>query len=292
MILRKKGFNFVNATAVSAAFLMVFSTICMSSSSFFFNKAWAVSPTDVVFGGAGFNLLNNEALQRWYGQCLASLGTSTGSTALSSSIPSTTGPASPFIVGSGNNRLTPTTSADNCTQQLQLYLSQLLSSFQQCIISATTGNSFVRGGVGFSIAMRECALLALQQQQQQGSLEAQSGNNIPNNGFTSTITNPLSPSITSTAPISSPFTQYPTTSNSNFGAFQRLNPGFSSNSIGNNPLTVTTLPSTISNNPFTQYPTTSNSNFGAFQNLNPTSNNNGNNNLITASNRITPVPQP
>jgi hypothetical protein len=247
MILRKKGFNFVNATAVSAAFLMVFSTICMSSSSFFFNKAWAVSPTDVVFGGAGFNLLNNEVLQRWYGQCLASLGTSTGSTALSSSIPSTTGPASPFIVGSGNNRLTPTTSADNCTQQLQLYLSQLLSSFQQCIISATTGNSFVRGGVGFSIAMRECALLALQQQQQQSSLEAQSGNNIPNNGFTSTITNPLSPSITSTAPIS---------------------------------------------NPFTQYSTTSNSNFGAFQNLNPTSNNNGNNNLITASNRITPVPQP
>ncbi|MFL6411084.1 MAG: hypothetical protein ACJ71K_07550 [Nitrososphaeraceae archaeon] len=272
---------------------MIFSTINLSSpsSSSLSNKALAVSVTDVAFGGGGFNLLNNEALQRWYGQCLASLGTTTGSTALSSSIPSTT---SPFIVNGGNNGLTSTTSLDNCAQQLQSYVSQLLSSFQQCIKSATTGNGFVGGGAGFSNAIQECALLVLQQQQLQSGLQAQNGNSILNNGFTSTTTNPSSSSsLTPTTPTtSSPFTQFPTTSNGNFGAFQKLIPGLSNNNINNNPSTVATLPSTTSNNPFTQFPTTSNGNFGAFQKLIPGSNNNSNNNLITSSNGVTTIAQP
>jgi hypothetical protein len=278
VLISKRGFNFVKAIVVSGVFLMIFLTINLSSpsSSSLFNKALAVSVTDVASGGGGFNLLNNEALQRWYGQCLASVGPTTGSTALSSSSSSITSPTSPFIVNGGNNGLTSTTSLDNCAQQLQSYVSQLLSSFQQCIKSATTGNGFVGGEAGLSNTIQECASLVLQQQQLQSGLQAQNGNSIINNGFTSTTTNPSS-SLTPTTPTTtaSPFAQYPTTSNNNFGAFQKLIPGLSNNNINNNPSTVTTLPSsTTSNNAFAQYPTTSNNNFGAFQKLIPGLSNN------------------
>jgi hypothetical protein len=231
-MISKRRTSFVNAVAILAAFIMIFSTINLSSSYFSFsNKALAVSVTDVAFGGSGFNFLNNGALQSWYLQCLASLGTVTGSTAFSSSIAAANS-IGPFIANSNNNGLASTTNADPCAQQLQSYLSQLSSSFQQCILSAMGAR------VGFSIAVRECALLAFQQQQQQlqPGLQAQGGNGILNNGFTSTITNPSSLITTTTPTTTSPLTT------NNLGAFQNLNP-------------LTT------------------NNLGAFQNLNPATSN-------------------
>ena len=197
---------------------MIFSTVNLSSSYFSFsNKALAESVTDVAFGGVGFNFLNNGALQRSYLQCLASLGTATGSTAFSASV-ATTGSIGPFIPNSNNNGLASTTNADYCAQQLQSYLSQLSSSFQQCILSAMGARA------EFSNAMRQCALIALEQQQQQlqPGLQAQGGNGILNNGFTSTIANPSSLTTTTTTPT----TTSPLTTN-NLGAFQNLNPAAS-----------------------------------------------------------------
>jgi hypothetical protein len=246
-LISKRRTSFVNAVAILAAFIMIFSTINLSSSYFSFsNKALAVSVTDVAFGGSGFNFLNYGALQSWYLQCLASLGTLTGSTAFSSSV-ATASSIGPFIANSNNNGLASTTNADYCAQQLQSYLSQLSSSFQQCILSAMGARA------GFSIAVRECALLAFQQQQQQQQqlqpgLQAQVGNGILNNGFTSTITNPSS-LITTTTPTTT--TTSPLTTN-NLGAFQNLNPA--------TPTTTTTSPLTTNN-------------LGAFQNLNPATSN-------------------
>jgi hypothetical protein len=190
---RKQRFNIVNVLTISAAFLMILSTINLSSSSSylpllsspFTNKAKAASISDVAFGGGGggwLNFLNNGALQSWYSQCLASLGT----TAASSGLPTTTnGVTNPFIGGTinTNNGLTSTTSTDSCAQQLQSYINQLLSSFQQCIMSATMGGGFGGGvgGVGFSMAMRECAMLMLEQQQLQNGLQT------PNTGNSNLI---------------------------------------------------------------------------------------------------------
>jgi hypothetical protein len=209
-LISKRRTSFVNAVVISSAFIMIFSTVNLSSSYFSFsNKALAES--------GGFNFLNNGALQRWYLQCLASLGTATGSTAFSASV-ATTGSIGPFIPNSNNNGLATTTNADYCAQQLQSYLSQLSSSFQQCILSAMGARA------EFSIAMRQCALIALEQQQQQlqPGLQAQGGNGILNNGFTSTIANPSSLTTTTTTPT----TTSPLTTN-NLGAFQNLNPAAS-----------------------------------------------------------------
>jgi hypothetical protein len=96
--------------------------------------------------------------------------------------------------------------------------------------------------------MRECALLALQQQQLQPGLQAQGGNGILNNGFTSTITNPSS-LITTTTPTT---TTSPLTTN-NLGAFQNLNPATPTTTTTTSPLTT--------------------NNLGAFQNLNPATSN-------------------
>jgi hypothetical protein len=100
------------------------------------------------------------------------------------------------------------------------------------------GSGLGGGGSTFVNAMQLCTL---ELQQQQGVASLQSPNGITNNGLFSTNTITTNPATTTNS-----FTQFPatTTSNGNFGPFQNLNPGFTSNS--NNPLVssngVTTIP--------------------------------------------------
>lgn len=212
----KRCFNVVIAITISV-FLIIFSI------DNFYNNALALSVTNVSFGIGGLSFLDNQALQSWYIQCLASIGTTT---APSISSPTITNP----LIGS-NNGPTLTSAGDSCAQQVQSYINQVLNSFEQCVMSATVRTGF--GGVGatFTNAMQECTFLMAQQQ------GLQSGSNIINNGLASTITNPT------TATTTNPLTQYPTTSNGNFGSFQNLIPGVNSNSVpttSSNGITTTT----------------------------------------------------
>jgi hypothetical protein len=214
----KRCLNVVIAITISV-FLIIFSI------GNFYNNASALSVTNVSFGGGGLSFLDNRALQSWYIQCLASIGTTTAPSIFS---PTITNP----LIGS-NNGPTLTSAGDSCAQQVQSYINQLLNSFEQCVMSATVGTGF--GGVGatFSNAMQECTFLIAQQQ------GLQSGSSIINNGLASTTTtNP-------TTATTNPLTQYPTTSNSNFGSFQNLNPSVNSNSVpttSSNGITTITPP--------------------------------------------------